>query len=59
MIISDTGKLTLKGLVLTLFMLTYSGTVFAELTPGTPAPEFPKDAIWIGTNGKSLSMDEL
>ncbi len=59
MIIPDTGILKLKTLVLTLFVLTYSGTVFAELTPGTPAPAFPTDAIWIGTNGKRLAMEEL
>lgn len=59
MIIRNLGSLKLKSLVFTLFILTYSVTVFAELTPGTPAPEFPKNAIWIGTNGKTLSMEEL
>ncbi|MGB7291210.1 MAG: redoxin domain-containing protein [Thermodesulfobacteriota bacterium] len=59
MIIRSTESLKLKSLTLTLLILTYSGTVFAELTPGTPAPEFPKDAIWIGTNGKRLSMEEF
>ena len=59
MIIRNLGSLKLKSLVFTLFMLTYSVAVFAELTPGTPAPEFPKDAIWIGTNDKTLSMEKL
>jgi hypothetical protein len=26
----------------------------AELTVGTPAPDFPKNAVWL--NGKSLSL---
>lgn len=59
MIIRDVGILKLKTVVLALFVLTYSATAFAELTPGTPAPAFPKDAIWLGTNGKRLKMEEL
>lgn len=31
----------------------------AELTAGTPAPEFPKDAIWLGTNGQKPTMAGL
>lgn len=31
----------------------------AELTPGTPAPEFPANAIWLGTHGRPISMKSL
>ena len=31
--------------------------VFAELTPGTPAPEFPRDAIWLNDSAHAFAGD--
>jgi len=49
----------LKKFLFPSFIFLFVAAAFSELTPGTPAPEFPKDAIWLGTNGKKLSMAEL
>jgi len=52
-------KTTLRLLFLTLFIVPFAAPLAAELTPGTPAPEFPSNAIWLGTDGHSISMKSM
>jgi peroxiredoxin len=42
-------------------LLAFLATIPAagELTSGTPAPEFPQGALWLGTGGKPLTMTQL
>jgi thiol-disulfide isomerase/thioredoxin len=42
-----------------LVILAGAARVFGELAPGTPAPEFPKDAAWIGTGGRAIAAKDL
>jgi thiol-disulfide isomerase/thioredoxin len=41
------------------FLLGVSAHALGELTVGTPAPEFPRGAIWIGSSGSRPSMKGL
>jgi len=43
--------------VVVLLLLLWPSCAGAELTPGTPAPEFPKDALWLSAQKPSLSSD--
>jgi len=45
----------LLPLTMAVVLLIWPTGLLAELTPGTPAPEFPKEVLWLGTQRTSLS----
>jgi len=47
-----------QRLLATLLAFAFASAGLAELNPGTPAPEFPTKAIWLGA-GTPLSMRQL
>ncbi|HVT56918.1 MAG TPA: redoxin domain-containing protein [Thermoanaerobaculia bacterium] len=47
----------LPALLLPLLLWALPGA--AELTPGTPAPDFPPTTLWIGAGGGPLSLARL
>lgn len=48
----------MKRLTAIVLFTLFGISAFAELTPGTPAPDFPKDARWLG-GGKLSFASEL
>lgn len=47
----------MKLLFAVFILLISSVSILAELTPGTPAPNFPKEAIWFGGGSHSFNTD--
>lgn len=50
---------TIEWLLRSLLLLAAALPAGAELTPGTPAPEFPKNAVWLGTGGRPVTMAQM
>jgi thiol-disulfide isomerase/thioredoxin len=47
----------MKKLFVFVFIFLTHFSVYAELTPGTPAPDFPKNAIWLNGSSHSFKTD--
>ncbi len=47
----------MKKIIFIIILIFSSISLLAELTPGTPAPKFPKNAIWLGGGSHSFSTD--